>query len=204
MTGGGAAGRLIYARTPGGEPVAECELEPGEVGLLAGLVSAAAAGGAALLWVHSTADLSGAGFERRHGYRRLVASAGLAGEPLPVLDTGTVLELMPRAFVGQWGHHEFNAEWAASAGARYVGLGSPGSWSGLCRAEPAHGLIDGPGFVGGPGTPEAVRRLVLGAAACLRPGPVTVETWGEPADPYLELGFSIAEECGGWERSLIA
>jgi hypothetical protein len=24
----------------------------------------------------------------------------------------------------------------------------------------------------------------------------------EPADAYLSLGFAIAEECGGWERSL--
>jgi len=27
-----------------------------------------------------------------------------------------------------------------------------------------------------------------------------VETWGESADPYLAMGFAIAEKNGGWER----
>ena len=49
---------------------------------------------------------------------------------------------------------------------------------------------------------DAVRRLILGACAYLGPGPATVETWGEPAAPYLALGFELAEEDRGWELLL--
>ena len=43
--GGGAdvASRLVFARTPAGEPVAECELAVGEAGLVGDLPAAAAA-----------------------------------------------------------------------------------------------------------------------------------------------------------------
>ena len=45
------AGLLVFARTPTGEPVAECELAVDEAGLL-GELAAAAAAGAVYLWVH--------------------------------------------------------------------------------------------------------------------------------------------------------
>ncbi len=198
----GLAGRLVFARTPAGEPLAECELDAADVGLLDALAREAVAHGSVVFWVHCPADLRGAGFTPRQGYRRLVAAVLPPADPLPVLDTATVLDLLPRAYIGQWGHHQFDAAWASSPEARYVGLGRPGRWSGLCRVEPQARHVDGPGFPGGPGSPDAVRRLVLGAAAHLGAGPVTVETWGEPADVYLSLGFAIAEECGGWERAL--
>ena len=205
MSGAGDSGladRLVFARTPAGEPVAQCELASADLGLLAALAREAAARGAVVFWVYCAADLRGAGFMPRQGYRRLVASALPPADPLPLLDTPTVLDLLPRAFIGQWGHNLFDAAWATSPEARYVGLGQPGRWTGLCRIEPECRHIDGPGFPGGPGSPDAVRRLVLGAAAHLGAGPVTVETWGEPADVYLGLGLAIAEECGGWERAL--
>ncbi len=103
-------------------------------------------------------------------------------------------------FAGQWGHQEVDEEWAAAADAIYVGLRDEAFWVGLCRVEPQSRLIDGPSFLDGARTPDRVRRLVLGACAQLSPGPVTVATWGESADPYLAMGFAITEENGGWER----
>jgi hypothetical protein len=92
--------------------------------------------------------------------------------------------------------------WARAAEARYVGRGQRGHWTGLCRFEPPRRHIDGPGFPAGPGSPDAVRLLVAGAAAHLGAGPVTVETWGEPADVYLDLGFDIAGRPGVAGREL--
>lgn len=199
---GAESGRLVFARTPAGAPVAECELDAGDLGLLPGLAREATARGCALLWVHSSADLTPAGFTARPGFRRFSAADPPPGDPLPLLDTAAVLDLLPRAFHGQWGHHEFDAAWARSAEARYVGLGRPGAWTGLCRFEPHRRYLDGPGFLAGNRSPDAARRLVLGALARLGPGPVTIETWGEPPDVYLELGCTVDEECGGWERAL--
>ena len=201
-----SADRLIFARNPAGDPIAECELAAGDVGLLPGLAEEAAAHGCVLLWVHSAADLSSAGFTPQQGYRRFTAASVRPGDRLPLLDTTTVLDtttalgLLPRVFTGQWGHHLFDPAWAGSAGARYVGLGRPGRWSGLCRFEPENRYIDGPGFVAGAGTQAQASQLVAAAAGHLGPGPVTLETWGDPPGAYLHLGFEIAEECGGWER----
>jgi hypothetical protein len=58
------------------------------------------------------------------------------------------------------------------------------------------------GFIGSRRSPDAAQSLVLGACAHLGPGPVTLETWGDEAEPYLALGFSVAEECAGWELTL--
>jgi hypothetical protein len=198
----GPADRLVYARSPAGEPLAECELAAGETGLLPALVHEAAAAGAALLWVHCPADLTGAGFSPRQGYRRFIAAVLPPADPLPLLATPDVIDLLPRAYLGQWGHHQVDAAWVAAGDARYVGLGGPGRWRGLCRIEPERRHIDGPGFVAGAGSPGDVRALLLGAAAHLGEGPVTVETWGEPPEVYTSLGFEIAEENGGWERPL--
>ena len=44
---------------------------------------------------------------------------------------------------------------------------------------------------------------MLGACAQLGPGPVTLETRGDRADPYLEMGFTLAEDCPGWELALL-
>ena len=206
-SGGGAASRLVFSRTPAGDPVAECELAAGDTGLLSELARKAAGGGAVLLWIYCPADLSQAGFTARQGYRRFTAAAVPPGGPLPLPDIPAVLDLLPRAFTGQWGHHQVDAAWAGAAWAgaaeaRYVGLGQRGRWTALCRFEPQRRHIDGPGFPARPGSPEAVRLLVTGAAH-LGPGPVTIETWGEPADAFLDLGFEVAEECGGWERVLL-
>ena len=72
----GVAGRLVFSRTPAGNPVAECELAAGDTGLLSELARQAACHGAVLLWVHCAADLSKAGFAARQGYRRFTTAAG--------------------------------------------------------------------------------------------------------------------------------
>ena len=198
-----AADGLQYAHSPAGESIAEYELEPGDEGLLPMLTAAARQHGASRLCVYSTADLSTSGFAAREGYRRFTASAALGGDPLPVLDPETVAALWPRAFIGQWGHHLVQpADNAVMSDAIYVGLPDGDGWLGLCRVEPARRNVDGPGFVGRPGSPQQAQALVLGACAQLGPGAVTLETWGDRAEPYLELGFSIAEECPGWELAL--
>jgi hypothetical protein len=199
-----AADRLQYSHSPAGEPIAEYELEPGEEGLLPELATAARQHGASKLCVYSTADLSAAGFARRDGYRRFTASAIPVGDSLPVLNPETVAAVWPQAFIGQWGHHLVQpADYAVVGEAIYVGLPDGDDWLGLCRAEPERRHVDGPGFVGRPGNARQAQALVLGACAQLGPGPVTLETWGDRAEPYLEVGFSIAEDCPGWELALV-
>lgn len=188
---------LLLTRTAAGQPVAEGELAPEDIGLLPRLIRNASSRGAALLWIHSNADLSDAGFTARQGYRRLTADAVPLSEPLPLLDLPAVHDIMRRAYLGQWGHHEFEGH-GLPPGAKYAGLGR----TALCRFEPEHRCIDGPAFADGAASPQAVQRLVLGAAAYLGPGVITVDTWGEPAEPYMNLGFRVVEECGGWELTL--
>lgn len=55
-----------------------------------------------------------------------------------------------------------------------------------CTARPiwaAPALCPGQGATGAP----------------LGPGPVVLETWGDHAEPYLALGFEVAEEIPGRE-----
>lgn len=198
--------QLIFGVSASGDQVAECELASADAGLLDTLAGEARGAGAALLWVHCPADLSGFGLTRREGYRRFTASTCLAGDPLPLLDEVTVAAVWPRAFRGQWGHKhatEAAARRLISSGERvFIGLREDGRWTGICAIGAANRVIDGPGFAGRPRTVEAVQKLVRGASAYLGAGPVTVETWGEPADPYLALGLELAEDGGGWELIL--
>jgi hypothetical protein len=195
--------RLSYAHSPAGVPIAEIELAPDETGELGELADAARAGGARLLCVYSTEDLGSAGFQRRAGYRRLTAADAPAGDPLPVLDAAAVRGVWPRSFIGQWGHHLVApADYEAIADAVFVGLPDGDRWLGICRIEPGRRHIDGPGFAGWPGDTAARQALVLAAGALLGGGPATLETWGDQAEPYLAVGYQVAEECPGWELPL--
>jgi hypothetical protein len=201
--------RLILGHSVAGEPIAECELALSEVGLLAGLAQEAARAGARRLWVHCAADLRAAGFTAQDGYRQFTGgperdpAGGLAAsDPLPVLDTATVAELLPQVFLGRWGHHRPDVAAATSGDAVYLGLRQDGAWIGLCRVEPGRRCVDGPGFLPGSWTPAGARQLVLAGRGYLGAGAVTVETWGEPAAPYLDSGLALAEETPGWERLL--
>jgi hypothetical protein len=185
-------------------PIAEIELAPDETAQLTELASEAAREGARRLCVYSMADLSGAGFEPREGYRRLAADDAPAGDPLPVLDAATVRDVWPRSFVAQWGHHLVEpADYDAIPGAVFLGLpDGSGRWLGICRVEPGRRHIDGPGFAGWAGDTATRQALVLGAGALLGGGPATLETWGDPAEPYLAVGYQVAEECPGWQLPL--
>jgi hypothetical protein len=195
--------KLHYSRATTGEKVAECLLDPADAGLIGDLVSEATQQGASLLWVHSRADLSGAGFTARPGFHEFRADpCPSGGEELPVLPGEVVLDLLPRTFTGQWGHKEPDPEWAVSPEGAWLGLQSGEEWIGLCRVEAERRVVDGPGFVPAARTGEGVRRLVLAACARLGPGPVIVETWGEEPDPYLAAGFELTEHNGGWELIL--
>jgi hypothetical protein len=197
---------LVFSVSTSGDQVAECELAPEDAGLLAGLTEEARRAGAALLWVHCPRDLSGFGLSPREGYRRFTAGDCPVGEPLPLLDVETIAGLWPLAFRGQWGHKWVDADLARSLASSgellFIGLREGEQWTGLCAFDPANRAIDGPGFTGRPRTTEAVQRFVRGAGAHLGAGPVTVETWGEPAGPYLALGLELAEDGGGWELVL--
>jgi hypothetical protein len=195
--------KLHYSRATTGEKVAECLLDPADSGLIGDLVSEATQQGAGLLWVHSRADLSGAGFTARPGFHEFRADpCPSGGEELPVLPDEVVLGLLPRTVTGQWGHKEPDPEWAVSPEGAWLGLRSGEEWIGLCRVEAERRAVDGPGFVPAARTDDGVRRLVLAAGARLGPGPVIVETWGEDRDPYLAAGFELTERNGGWELIL--
>jgi hypothetical protein len=204
---------LLFVSSPDGELVAECELDlpaadhgpPDLAGrdLIAGLVAAATNGGAGLLWVHSDADLTAAGFVCRQGYRRLHADTIPVGTPLPLLDPTTVLSLWPRAFCGQWGHHRFDpAADVIPPGWHFVGLAEGSGWAGLCSFDTGMRGIDGPGFLPGAASPDRKRALVLAACAHLGTGPATLQTWGDEAEVYTGLGFAVIEETRGWELRL--
>jgi hypothetical protein len=91
--------KLHYSRATTGEKVAECLLDPADAGLIGDLVYAATQNGAGLLWVHSRADLSGAGFTARPGFHEFRADpCPPGGEELPVLPDEVVLGLLPRTF----------------------------------------------------------------------------------------------------------
>jgi hypothetical protein len=200
--------RLIFGHSVAGEPIAECELAPAETSLLPALTQEATRAGARRLWVHSAADLRGAGFTAQEGYRQFTADPDPAGsglaadDPLPVLDTATVAELLPQVFLGRWGHHRPDVALATSGDAVYLGLRQDGTWIGLCRVEPGRRCVDGPGFLPDSWTPAGVRQLVLAGRGYLAAGAVTVETWGEPAAPYVDSGLALAEETAGWDRPL--
>ncbi len=84
------ASRLCYARSSAGMLIAEIELAPEEADDLTELASEAARQGARRLCVYSMAELGGAGFERREGYRRVTAAdARRPGGPATLETWGT-------------------------------------------------------------------------------------------------------------------
>jgi hypothetical protein len=74
---------------------------------------------------------------------------------------------------------------------------------GVCRVEPAEGLIDGPGVVAAHRGDLSGYENLLTAAMALVDGPsVAVGSWGEGPDRTAvckRLGLATAEYTGGWE-----
>ncbi len=173
------------------------------------LLAAARAAGSELAWAHSAADLSELGFSEQPGYRkmtgRLAAGTPDAGVvPLPPADDSP--DLWAAAFRGQWGHTTPSPDqWPFDlpAGTVTLCLRGDGGVAGVCRVDPAAGLIDAPGV------PPACRgdlsgyEVLLRAAAALVDAPaVAVESWGEGPDRVAvceRLGLTTAEYTPGWE-----
>jgi hypothetical protein len=173
------------------------------------LLAAARAAGSELAWAHSAADLSDLGFSEQPGYRKMTGQVA-AGTPdagvVPLPPGDDSPDLWAAAFLGQWGHKTPSPDqWPLDLPAGTVTLCLPGDGgvAGVCRVDPAAGLIDAPGV------PPACRgdlsgyEALLRAAAALVDTPaVAVETWGEDPDRVAvceRLGLATAEYTPGWE-----
>ena len=176
------------------------------------LLAAAREAGSELAWAHSTADLSDLGFTRRWGSRkvtgqpsRLRAGAGVvplaAGEDSP--------DLWAAAFRGQWGHKTPQpADWPFDLppGTVTLGLRRDGVIAGVCRVDPASGLVDAPGVLPAYRADSSAYEELLTAALALVEAPIVeVESWGEGPERLAvceRLGLTTAEYKPGWERVL--
>jgi len=160
---------------------------------------------AELLWLHTNRDLSGDGFERFPGYRRLRAEGAAAGEPLSSLRPEEYASTLDLAYRGLWGHKLVDADAKPPAGAVVLGLYERGEPVGLCTIFPADRLVDGPGVRSDAREPAAYVRLLIGACTELGSGTVDLDSWGD--DPaviaaYEALGFAVVERVTGWQRQL--
>jgi hypothetical protein len=172
------------------------------------LLSAARHAGSDLAWAHSAADLSELGFARQWGYRKV------AGKPLRGGSAGIVPlraeedspELWAAAYRGQWGHKTPQPDqWPFDLppGTVTLSLRLDGAIAGVCRVDPATGLIDAPGVV------PAYRADLSGYEALLRAAfsfvdapSAAVESWGEGPERLAvceRLGLTTAKYTPGWE-----
>jgi hypothetical protein len=166
------------------------------------LIADSRATGADILWVHGLLPGGNFGFSQRGGYARLEAehipaSAELANPPHEV-----VRDLQRLCFGGVWGHAEPDEPDPA---ARFVALNEGFQWVGICEFDVDAGWIDGPGVIPELRTPDRYARLVRGAVAHMKQGPITLETWGDSEEAlagYLQLGFQLVEFVPGWELRL--
>jgi hypothetical protein len=173
------------------------------------LLAAARAAGSELAWAHSVADLSDLGFSEQPGYRRMTgqvaAGAPDAGVvPLPPGDDSP--GLWAATFLGQWGHKTPSPDqWPFDlpAGTVTLCLRRDGGVAGVCRVDPAAGLIDAPGLPPGcRGDLSGYEALLRTAASLVDVPAVAVESWGEGKDRVAvceRLGLTTAEYTPGWE-----
>jgi hypothetical protein len=219
-----AALPVYYDVSADGRTVAEAVV--GNLAAARELIAAAVAAGSELVWAHSSIDLSGLGFAGRPGYRRLTGPARPGPGPGPGRMTelprsghgpgpGCVTELRgdedtaelcAAAYSGQWGH-KTPAAWPVPelAGHLVLGLRRDGLLAGICRLDPAAGLIDAPGLIPGQRDVAGYRELLAAALARITSGQATVESWGDEPDRVgacAELGLATAEYTPGWELSL--
>jgi hypothetical protein len=184
------------------------------------LLAAGRQAGSDLVWAHSGADLSALGFTRQWGYRRLEGRARAAGgrasgrprreEPDhvvgPLAAEQESAELWTEAFRGQWGH-KTPQQWPLNLppGTATLGLRSAGMTIGVCRVEPASGLIDAPGLVRAHREAAGYQALLEAALAAARTASVTVESWGDSPGRVAvceRLGLTTAEYVPGWQFML--
>jgi hypothetical protein len=140
------------------------------------------------------------GFQQCRGYARLRAASPLTEIDAARPPTALVPELQVACFSGVWGHHRPAVE--PDPDATFVGLHESGGWVGMCEVDLERNQIDSPGVLPGFRTPDRYARLVRQASSMLRPGRVTLETWGDTEatlEAYRELGFELVEYVPGWE-----
>lgn len=197
---------VIIATSADGDTVAEADLSEPDAPDVAELLQIARAKHAHRAWAHSQDDLTAAGFARCDGYARLEAAAPAAGGSLPPLrDTAVISQLRHDCYRGMWGHKQPDPQYTVVAGAVDLGLREGDDWVGVCRVEPAERYVDGPGVLPDFRDPARAQLLLAAACALLGPGPVVVDTWGEPQAhlaAYGELGFVVAAQVPGWELRL--
>jgi len=183
------------------------------------LLAAGRRAGSDLVWAHSAADLSALGFTRQWGYRRLEGRVRAAGEEVngrprqdfdhevvPLAAEEESADLWAEAFRGQWGH-KTPQQWPPDLppGTASIGLRKAGMTIGVCRIEPASGLIDAPGLVPAHREAAAYQALLEAALAAARTPSVTVESWGDsPARVTVceGLGLTTAKYVPGWQFTL--
>ena len=201
---------VVFGVSTEGKTVAEAlianEAQAGE------LLAAARRAGSELAWAHSAADLSGLGFSERPGYRKMTGRLA-AGPPdagvgqLPQGDDSP--DLWAAAFRGQWGHKRPSPDqWPFDlpAGTVTLCLRRHGETAGVCRVDPAAGLIDAPGVLPAyRGDLSGYEALLRAAAALVDAPKVAVESWGEGPERVAvcaRLGLTTAEYTPGWELVL--
>ena len=189
-------------RTADGALVVEVRLVTGATPDVKPLIAEAKAAGAELLWVHGDGVEETLGFRRRGGYARLAAEQLPDPVVLPSPRHSLIRELQMDCGSGVWGHSEPGVP---DPSATYVGLHEGGRWVGVCEFDADAGWIDGPGVIRELRTPDRYARLVRGAAARMKRGAVTLETWGDADETiaaYQQLGFRLVSYVPGWELSL--
>jgi hypothetical protein len=193
---------FLVGASSDGLPVVEAELEEGDP---AELVALAREHGAALLWVHSNADLASFGFTEAPGYARLRAEHPPPGEPLPPLAERDYAATLDVSYRGLWGHKQLAPTATPPEHAVVLGLYAGSDAIGLTTVFEQERLIDGPGVVPDARTTANYVRLLLGACALLGPGPIDLDSWGDDEvvlSAYGQNGFEPIERVRGWELRL--
>lgn len=201
---------VVFSVSTQGRTVAEALIT--DLAQARDLLAAARAAGSELAWAHSAADLSELGFSEQPGYRKMTGKldagtpdAGVV--PLPPEDDSP--DLWAAAFRGQWGHKTPSPDqWPFDlpAGTVTLCLRGHGGVAGVCRVDPAAGMIDAPGVPPDYRGDLSGYQALLKAAAALADAPdVAVESWGEGPERVAvceRLGLTTAEYTAGWEYVL--
>jgi hypothetical protein len=163
------------------------------------LIEEARASGADALWVHGLVIDAALGFEQRGGYARLVADHLPPPLVLGSAPHDVIRELQIACYSGVWGHSDPGEP---DGEATFVALREGERWIGVCEFDAVAGWIESPGVVPELRSPDRYAQLVRGAVAHMRPGPITLDTWGDSDETiaaYRRLGFEVVEYVPGWE-----
>jgi hypothetical protein len=165
--------------------------------------------GPMLAWAHSPADLSDLGFTRQWGSRKVTGQPSRVGAHAGVVqlaDSEDSPDLWAAAYRGQWGHKTPQPEdwpFELPTGTVTLSLRRDGVIAGVCRVDPASGLVDAPGVVPAYRSDISAYEELLTAALALVAAPtVAVESWGEGPERLAvceRLGLVTAEYTPGWE-----